>query len=101
MKAKIIIGCFLCLFTIACTKVPDHYVRISNQATRTIDVVLDDTLSYSIPVNDKTKYVSLEEGIHTISGDYSLDFTIEGEGTFHWTLELYDDAEPVLTYLEE
>lgn len=81
------------LFTVlySCQKEPDHSIRIANDSDRTISVRLDDTILYEIEANKRSAYRPIQEGPHSIQGDYSIEFTITGNGVYFWTIKITDD----------
>lgn len=81
-------------FLYSCQKEPDHSIRIANDSGRTISVRLDDSIVYEIESKHRSAYRPIQEGPHTISGDYSINFTITGNGVYFWTVKITDnDAE--------
>jgi len=80
------------LFAAACQEEPDHSLRIENETSREIDVQLDDSIEYTIEPQGRTEYRPIEEGYHTIGGDYSASFTISGNGVHKWSVIVQQDT---------
>ncbi len=84
----------------SCKEEPNHYAQIANLTNDNIYIYLD-TVPYKIKSMERTDFISIKEGFHEITGYCTTSFTIEGEGTHYWTVEIKENsAELILQQTE-
>lgn len=82
----ILVTVFAVFFT-SCLK-PNHSVRVKNQYTTSLKVVIGSNDFGVVGAGSTTSYRSISEGNHTISGDVQGSMGVSGKGKHNWTVSI-------------
>lgn len=83
----IILVTVFAFFLTSCLK-PNHSVRVKNQYTAALRVVIGSNDFGTVGAGSTTAYKSISEGNHTISGDVQGSMSISGKGKHNWTVSI-------------
>lgn len=67
---------------------PDHSVRVTNQYSKALSIRIGSVNFGQVAPNATTDYKGIDEGTHTIGGDVSGVFTVDGYGSHKWTVTI-------------
>ena len=78
---------FSAFFLSSCLK-PNHSLRIKNEYSSSLKVVVGPNDYGTISPGSTTEYKSIPEGSHNISGGVVGSVSISGKGTHKWTITI-------------
>ena len=79
---------FLLFFSFSSCLKPKHSIRVNNQNSRTLNVLIESNNYGLVSPGKTTSYQNIPEGTSQLGGDLKGSVNVSGKGTHKWTLTI-------------